>query len=111
MADLTNERLRAEVERLRTELAQVRQWHAEVRQECAELRGEADDYLLERDSALAAAEHLHVLWQFARDFARTSGDGPSCECISCRAYRATRADALSGTSDDTGDGTSEGDQG
>ena len=37
----------------------------------------------------ALAEREDVL-EFARQFARTSGDSPACECVSCRASRAMR---------------------
>lgn len=42
------------------------------------------------DSLDADADGQVAVWRFARDFARTSGDSPECECVNCRAYRAVR---------------------
>jgi len=51
----------------------------------------------DRAHLAALADHLDAVddraaavWRFAREFARTSGDSPSCECTNCRAYRAVR---------------------
>ena len=34
--------------------------------------------------------NLDAVWQFAVDFARTSGDSPDCRCVNCRAHRAVQ---------------------
>ena len=51
----------------------------------------------DREELAALADHLDrtdeqaaAVWRFAREFARTSGDSPTCECTNCRAYRAVR---------------------
>jgi hypothetical protein len=42
------------------------------------------------DSLEATDGQRADVFRFARDFARTSGDSPSCDCVNCRAYRAVR---------------------
>lgn len=44
------------------------------------------------DSLDAGDDRRADVFRFARDFARTSGDSPACECANCRAYRAVRDD-------------------
>lgn len=51
----------------------------------------------DRADLAALADHLDAsddraadVWRFARDHARISGDGPKCQCVNCRAYRAVR---------------------
>ncbi len=53
----------------------------------------------DRAELSALADHLDAdddrasaVWQFAREYARPSGDSPSCQCTNCRAYRAVRDD-------------------
>lgn len=42
-------------------------------------------------AVVAEDDPTAVVWEFARQFARTSGDSPDCQCVSCRAYRAVAA--------------------
>lgn len=51
----------------------------------------------DRADLAALADHLDAsddaaaaVWRFARDFARAAGDGPTCQCVNCRAHRAVR---------------------
>lgn len=39
---------------------------------------------------MTAENDADAVWQFALDFARTSGDSPECQCVSCRAFRAVQ---------------------
>jgi len=60
--------------------------HAEM---CDEDR---EDLAALADSIEATDDQRADVFRFARDFARTSGDSPACECVNCRAYRAVRDD-------------------
>ena len=44
------------------------------------------------DSLDATDSQRADVFRFARDFARPSGDGATCTCVNCRAYRAVRDD-------------------
>ena len=49
-----------------------------------------DDLAALADSLDASDDAQIAVWRFARDFARTTGDSPACNCVNCRAYRAVR---------------------
>lgn len=88
------------------ELAQVTQWHDEVRQECAELRGGVGAI-----KAAALREASMALISGNGHELTIGATSRSHVAANARRWLRDRADAMTATTDDIGDGTSEGDQG
>lgn len=100
----SNARLNAALNAALAELAQVTQWHAEVRQECAELRGGVGAI-----KAAALREASMALISGNGHELTIGATSRSHVAANARRWLRDRADAMTATTVDIGDGTSEGD--